>query len=118
MIRKILGVIAGYAIFVATSLALFKLSGQDPHEQATKNFQILAAVYGAAFSFLSGLVLQLIAKTKNLNLNYILAFIIAGFAIFSLIKSNGSHWTQLFAIIIFAPISILGGLLFNKRTNK
>jgi hypothetical protein len=114
MIRKILGVVAGYAIFVATSIALFKFSGKDPHEQATINFQILTAIYGATFSFLGGLVLQLIAKTRNLNLNYILAIIIAGFATFSLIKSDGSHWTQLFAIIIFAPASILGGLFFNK----
>ena len=64
MIRKILGVFVGYAIFVVTSLALFKLSGQDPHEQTTTNFKILTAIYGAIFSFLSGLVLQLIAKTK------------------------------------------------------
>jgi hypothetical protein len=118
MVKKILGVIAGYAIFVATSIVLFRFSGKDPHEQATINFQILTAIYGAAFSFLSGLVLQVIAKTKNLNLNYILAFIIAGFATFSLIKSEGSHWTQLFAIAIFAPISILGGYFFNKRNNK
>ena len=118
MTRKILGVIIGYAIFVATSLALFKLSGQDPHGMATINFQILTAIYGATFSFLSGLVLQLIAKTKNLNLNYVLAIIIAGFAAFSIIKSEGSHWTQLFAIIIFAPITILGGLFFNKRNSK
>jgi RsiW-degrading membrane proteinase PrsW (M82 family) len=118
MIKKILGVIIGYAIFVVTSLLLFKLSGQNPHDQATIPFKIFTAIYGAVFSFVSGFVLQVIAKTKNLNLNYILAFIIAGFATFSLIKSDGSHWTQLFAIIIFAPISILGGLLFNHRANK
>jgi hypothetical protein len=118
MIRKILGVIAGYFIFVVSSLALFKLSGQDPHEQATTTFKILTAVYGVIFAFLSGLVLKLIARTKNLNLNYILAFIIAGFAAFSLVKSEGSHWTQLFAIFIFAPVSILGGLFIDKRTIK
>ena len=118
MIRKILGVFAGYFIFVATSLALFKLSGQDPHVQPTITFKILTAVYGMIFSFLSGLVLKLIARTKNLNLNYILAFIIAGFAAFSLMKSEGSHWTQLFAIFIFAPVSILGGFFFDKRTIK
>jgi hypothetical protein len=110
MMRKIAGVIAGYAIFVASSLALFKLSGQDLHLQATTNFQILAAIYGATFSFLSGLVVQLIARTNNLNLNYVLAIIIAGFATFSLIKSGGSHWTQILAIFLFAPISVLGGL--------
>jgi hypothetical protein len=118
MIRKILAVFAGYFIFVVTSLALFKISGQDPHGQATPTFKILTAVYGVIFAFLSGLVLKLIARTKNLNLNYILAFIIAGFAAFSLVKSEGSHWTQLFAIFIFAPVSISGGLFIDKRTIK
>ncbi|HYJ65740.1 MAG TPA: hypothetical protein VEV62_18490 [Parafilimonas sp.] len=118
MVRNILGVIAGYAIFVVTSLALFKLSGQDPHKQATTSFQILTVVYGAVFSFLSGLVLQLIAKTNTLTLNYILAVIIAGFATFSLIKSDGSNWTQLSAIFIFAPFSVLGGLFYIKRNKK
>lgn len=118
MIRKILGVIVGYAIFVVTSIALFQFSGQNPHGQTTSNFQILTAVYGATFSFLSGLILQLIAKKKNLNLNYVLAFIIAGFATFSLIKADGRHWTQLLAIIIFAPVSVLGGLFYIRRGEK
>lgn len=118
MIRNISGVIAGYAIFVATSLALFELSGQDPHGQATTSFQILTAIYGVTFSFLSGLVLQLIAKTTTLTLNYILAFIIVGFATFSLIKADGSNWTQLLAIFIFGPTSILGGLFYVKRNKK
>ena len=118
MIRKILGVVIGYAIFVATSLALFKLSGQDPHGQATTIFQILTAIYGVVFSFLSGLILQLIAKTNSLTLNYILAVIIAGFATFSIIKADGSNWTQLLAIFIFAPVSVLGGLFYIKRNKK
>ena len=118
MIRKILGVVIGYAIFVATSLALFKLSGQDPHGQATISFQILTAIYGVVFSFLSGLILQFIAKTNSLTLNYILAVIIAGFATFSIIKADGSNWTQLLAIFIFAPVSVLGGLFYIKRNKK
>ncbi len=118
MIRKIVGVITGYAIFVATSLLLFKFSGQIPHEAATINFKVLTLIYGGIFSFLSGLVLHIIARTKNLTLNYILAFIIAGFAAFSLIKTEGNHWTQLFAIFIFAPTSILGGLFHLRRNRK
>ena len=112
MIKKILGIIAGYAIFVITSLALFTFSGQKPHSEAATSFIILTAIYGASFSFISGLVTQLIAKTGTLLVNYVLAFIMAGFAIFSLIKSDGTHWTQLLAIIIFAPVSVLGGLFF------
>ena len=118
MIRNILSVLAGYLIFVITSLALFKLSGQDPHADPTTTFVILTIIYGAAFSFLSGLITQLISKTKNITLNYVLCFIIAGFATFSLFKTTGNHWTQLLAIFIFAPISILGGLFYNKQNDK
>lgn len=118
MLRQILGIIAGYAIFVITSLALFKISGQAPHEQVTTSFMALTAVYGSVFSFIAGLVTRIIGKTKNLSLNYILAFIIAGFALFSLLKSSGSHWTQVLAIVVFAPVSILGGIYYNKRFNK
>jgi hypothetical protein len=118
MIRKVLSVIVGYAIFVMTSLALFKISGQEPHSDPTNHFVILTAIYGAVFSFAAGLVTQLLSKTLNLKINYILALIIAGFATFSLLKSEGNHWTQLLAIFIFAPVSILGGLFYNKRQNK
>ncbi len=118
MIKKILSVIVGYAIFVVGSLLLFQLSGQNAHAEATLNFQLITAVYGTAFSFLSGLVVPLIAKSKNLTLNYILAFVLAGFATFSFFKAEGSHWTQLMAIVIFAPTSILGGLYYLRRNKK
>ena len=118
MIRKVLSIIAGYAIFVATSLVLFKVSRQDPHSDPTTFFVILTTIYGAVFSFVAGLVTQTIGRVTNLKLNYILAFIIAGFAAFSFFKSEGNHWTQLLAIFIFAPVSILGGLFYNKQHSK
>ena len=116
MVRQILGIIAGYAIFVVTSLIYFKATGQDPHLQATALFVLLTSVSGAMFSLISGLVTQLIAKTKTYTANYILAFIIAAFAAFSFLKSDGSHWTQILAIVIFAPISILGGFVYINRS--
>ena len=118
MSRKILSIIVGYAIFVITSLGLFKVSGQKPHANPTPVFVIVTAIYGIVSSFIAGLVAQIISQTKNLKINYILAFIIAGFATFSLFKSNGNHWTQFLAIFIFAPASILGGLIYKKRINK
>lgn len=118
MIRQTLSVIAGYAIFVVTSLAFFKISGQKPHSDPTTLFAILTAIYGTVFSFIAGLVTRLLSKTRNLKINYMLAFIIAGFATFSLLKSEGNHWTQLLAICIFAPVSISGGIFYNRRQNK
>jgi len=115
MIRKILAVLAGYAIFVTSSLLLFKLSGQKPHAGASMVLKLLTLLYGIFFATLSGYVLGLIAKISNLNLNYVLAIIIAGFATFSLFSSGGSHWTQFLAIFIFAPASILGGKLYRNK---
>jgi len=108
----------GYAIFVATSLSFFKITGQKPHADPTTTFVILTTIFGAIFSFVAGLVTKLIAKTLDLKINFILAFIIAGFAAFSFFKSDGNHWTQLLAIFIFAPVSILGGLFYNRRNKN
>ncbi|TDP02869.1 hypothetical protein [Flavobacterium sp. 245] len=115
MIRQILGVIIGYAIFVISSILLFKFSEVNPHEETSKLFMTWTFVYGTVFSFISGLVTQLIAKTRNLKVNYVLFIIMAGFATFSLFKSGGSSWTQLLAIFVFSPISVLGGLFWIKR---
>jgi hypothetical protein len=117
MIRKVTAIIVSYAIFVISALALFKFSGQAPHANPSIGFAVLAAVYGAFFSFIAGFVAQLIAKTIDLKINYVLALIIAGFATFSLLKTEGHHWTQLFAILIFTPASILGGLYHLRRNN-
>ena len=116
--RKILSIIAGYAFFVITSLALFKFSGQKPHADPSTIFVIVTALYGLVSSFIAGLVTQIISRSKNLQVNYILAIIIAGFAIFSLFKSTGNHWTQLLAIFIFAPASVAGGFIYKKRKGK
>lgn len=118
MIRQILGVILGYVIFVISSIFLFRFSEVNPHEDAPKLFMVLTFVYGTVFSFVSGLVAQLISKTRNLKVNYVLFIIMAGFAAFSLFKSSGSSWTQLLAIFVFAPVSVLGGLFWIKRNKK
>lgn len=117
MIRKFLSVVAGYAVFVISSLALFRLSGHKPHADATFLFMIFTAVYGVIFSFIAGLVSQLVSGARDIKLNYILAIILAAFAAFSMIKSEGNHWTQILAILIFAPATVLGGMFFVKKFN-
>ncbi len=74
MVRQIVSILAGYVKFVVTSLALFKISGQE-HLQVTTSFIILTSIYGAVFSFISGLVTQLIATTKSLVRNFAISLI-------------------------------------------
>lgn len=118
MIKRILAIIAGYAIFVISSILLFQISGQNAHAPASIDFQLFTAFYGGVFSILSGFISHLIASKKNLRINYALAVLIAAFATFSLFKSEGSHWTQLLAIFLFPPISILGGWLYLRSSAK
>jgi peptidoglycan/LPS O-acetylase OafA/YrhL len=114
MLRKILSVIAGYMAFAISSVLLFNLTHHHPHQDAPWNFKLITIACGVFFSIIAGVVVQLIAKQKTLALNYILAAVMFGLAGISMALSGGSHWTQIFAMFIFAPISILGGYIKNK----
>ena len=105
-------------MFVISSLLLFRLSQQNPHATPTLAFIVFTSVYGAAFSFVGGLICQIIAKTADLKINSVLALIIAGFATFSLLKTTGNHWTQILAILLFAPALIFGGLFYIRKSTK
>jgi hypothetical protein len=116
--RSIIAVIIGYATFVVTAVALFQLSGIDPHADPSLGFIILTIIYGMLFSLIGGFMTQLISKSGNLIANYALAGIITGFATFSLFKTTGNHYSQFAAIFLFAPTSILGGLIYLKKMKK
>ncbi len=110
MVRNVLSVVLGYTIFVISSLTLFKFSGIDPHADPSMVIIIITMLYGALFSFLSGYVTKRISQSNSLNMNFILSIVMAGFALFSSFKSEGNHWTQILAIAVFAPLTILGGM--------
>jgi len=115
MLRKIIAVIAGYLVFAVSSVLLFQLSGQHPHEAAPLKFKLITIAYGAFFSVVAGFVVQLIARQRKLTLNIILAILMFVLAGISALTSKGDHWTQLFAMLIFAPVSVMGGYLKIKR---
>ncbi len=115
MPKKIAAVIAGYLIFALSAFLYFHLTGVEPNAKPTTMFAVVTTLYGLCFSYLGGFVLQMIARTGNLKLNYIMAIILAGFALFSLIMTQGSHWTQILSIVVFAPFSLYGGYCHTKR---
>ena len=114
-VRNILAVIVGYATFVVSAVLLFKFSGIDPHSDPSTAVLILTIVYGITFSFIGGLLVQLISRSTTLTLNYVLAAIIAGFAAFSFFKTTGNHYSQIAAIFLFAPASVLGGIFYLRK---
>jgi hypothetical protein len=118
MIRNILAVIIGYLIFAISAALLFQLSGQNPHGDTSVSFAAFVILYGAVFATVGGFITQAIAVSKTLTVNYVLALIMAGFAAFSLFAASGNHYTQIAAIFLFAPLSVLGGYLFLKNGKR
>ena len=118
MLRNILAVISGYAVFAGSALLLFQWSGIDPHADPSLKVIIVTIGYGLIFSFLGGLLTQVISGSRTLTINYVLGVMMAGFATFSLFKSAGSHFSQLAAIFLFAPASILGGVAYRAKRKR
>jgi hypothetical protein len=90
MIRKILSVITGYAVFAVSSALLFIITSHPPHQDAPTAFKFITIIYGLFFSVLSGLIVQLIARQKSLTLNFILALVIFLLATISLLTSGAA----------------------------
>ncbi len=116
MLRNVLALIAGYAIFVVAAVLLFQISGIDPHSNPSAGFMAAVIVCGMLSSITGGFVVQQVSKDKKLTVNYILAVIIAGFATFSYFKTTGNHYSQIAAIFLFAPLSILGGYFAIRKS--
>lgn len=111
VLRNIGGVIVGYLIFAVSAVSLFSIAGIDPHADAGLETMTMVILFGAAFAFVSGYVAKLLVSTKTMTANFVLAFIMAGFAAFSLFMSSGSHYTQVAAMFAFAPMSLIGGFV-------
>lgn len=107
MFRKITAVVLGYFIFAASPGAWFPLMGYQPHAAAPMAFMLETLVFGVFFSLLAGWVTRKIGR--SLLINYILAALIFIGAAMSFLFSGGSHWTQVMTLLLFAPVSLLGG---------
>ncbi len=104
----------GYLVFAVSAVLLFNLAVIDPHAEATIGLIALVVIYGGVFAFVGGYLTRLIAASKTMAPNFALAILMAVFAAFSLFKSPGTHYTQVAAIFLFAPLSVAGGLLKHR----
>src|SRR5436190_23257077 len=116
IVRNIAAVIVGYVIFAVSAVLLFNLAGIDPHAETGIGTKAGVIVFGCIFAFIGGYVAKLIAASNTLTVNIVLAVLMAGFAAFSTFKSTGEHYTQTAAIFLFAPASLIGGIVCRSKT--
>ncbi len=111
MLKSVLAVIAGYAVFAFSGFALFQLTGQPPHGEASLPFMIGAVVYGVVFAFLGGYVGGLIAGRRPVTHGAAVAVLLALGATASLVSTigRGAVWSQVCALLLMAPAAVAGG---------
>jgi hypothetical protein len=110
MLRGALAVIAGYAIFALAAVALFQISGRDPHTAAPVGFMVFAIVYGAVFAAIGGYVATAISGRRAAA---IVAFLVLFGAVVSMLfrPGKGALWTMLSTAVISTPMVAFGSRL-------
>ncbi len=117
MKRSIFAVIIGYLIFAVSAVALFQLSGREPHTSHETSFMALSTLYGAFFAALAGYTAARLAGRNALRHAQFVALIIALLATLSLVTQYGKKaiWSELATLLLMAPCAVLGGLLRHRQ---
>ena len=115
--RVFLAVVAGYLIFAVSAVLLFRLANVDPHSPAALGFKVLTVAYGLTFAYIGGFVAGQIARRTDLVCGIVLAIVIALGATISMSArpGAGAPWTQLAALFLFAPVSLVGDWTRRRR---
>jgi hypothetical protein len=114
--RTLGAVIGGYLIFALSAVALFQLSGRDPHAPQPLWFVIASVVYGMGFAGLGGFAAARLAPARPLLHAGVVAGVLALGAAVSLVASPGAGatWSQWTALALMAPSAYLGGHLATR----
>jgi hypothetical protein len=106
-------VVVGYAVFAASSDAVFRFTGHEPHEAASPLFKMASIAAGVIFAFIGGYIAGWIGKRHTLAHGVAVAVLIALGAGMSLASTlgHGAIWTQVAALTLMVPSAVLGGWL-------
>jgi len=108
--RLVVGVALGYLVFAASAVAIFLLTGHDPHGPASTAFKIGSSVYGMAFAALGGYLASRLARTPTAATT--VGVVIAALAVLSVVlEAQGFWWSQGAALVLMAPSAVAGGHL-------
>ena len=113
ILRSVVAVIVGYVVFAASAFAVFKLSGQAAHAEASVPFMLVSSASGVIFALAGGYIAAWIAGHHPRAHGLAVAALLAVGAGVSLAATvgQGSIWSQIAALILMAPSAALGGWL-------
>lgn len=118
--RSFLAAVAGYLVFGVSAVAMFQISGVDPHQQPGVGFMVGSTIYGVVFAIAGGYVSAAIVARKQLMHAGIVAAIIAVLALISIFAQPGlpTYWSQIAAIVFMTPSAVFGGWLRARQVKS
>lgn len=119
-LRSVFAIVLGYAIFVVSTLTVFKISGQQAHADASASFMVLSSVVGVLAAFVGGYVAAVVAGRKPFEHALATAALLATGATVSLISTigKGAIWSQVSALALMAPSMAWGGWVRATRERR
>jgi len=111
LLRSIVAVILGYAVFAVSSGAIFLLSGHPAHAPASMAFMLMTIVAGIVFAAVGGYVAGWLAGRRPVTHALAVGVLLAVGAAVSLAMTlgHGAVWTQIAALLLMAPSAVAGG---------
>ena len=116
-LRSLIAVILGYIVFAASAFAVFRLSGQAAHAEASVSFMAISIVSGVLFALAGGYVAGWLAGRRPFAHGVAMAVLLATGAGVSLAATvgHGAIWSQVSALAFMAPSAALGGWLRQRQ---
>src|SRR5437764_11773699 len=110
VLRSMLAIFSGDAIFGLTAVLLFRIAGRDPHARAPMQFMIASVAVGVIAAAIGGWVTAAIASHHRREHALILGALIGLGAFISLLlrPGTGAIWTQIAAVLLMAPAALIG----------
>ena len=120
MVRSAIAVAAGFLLFAGATLALFSISGRNPHAPASLVFMASSTLYGMLFAALGGFVAVWLAKRSRFQHAFAVAFLIAVVGAASILgrSERDSIWPHIVAVLAMAPMAMVGGYVRLRQTRS
>ena len=119
VLREVLAGAVGYVIFIGSAVLLFQLSGYDPFALPTRSFQLFSILYGIGFAFIAGYLTAMLSPASPIRPAIFVSLLIAIGALLSLLmQSHGERWSQLAALLLMAPMVLVGARARHRRLVK
>jgi hypothetical protein len=112
VVRLILGVLIGYAVFAVTAVAMFAVPGRDPHAAADPAFKVASIGGGIIAAAAAGYVAAVVARRRERIAGATVAIIIAVGALISIVGTQGAdRWSQWAALFLMSPAALVPALV-------